>query len=135
MMDVKDKVIVVTGAASGIGKALCERFAAEGARAVVVSDVDTVGMAETVAKISADTEAVGIPCNVGKEEEVQTLVNETLSRFQHIDLFCSNAGIFTAGDENVTTEAWQTIWDINVMAHIFAARAVLPRMLGHRIRR
>ena len=128
-MDVKDKVIVVTGAASGIGKALCERFAAEGARAVVVSDVDTVGMAETVAKISADTEAVGIPCNVGKEEEVQTLVNETLSRFQHIDLFCSNAGIFTAGDENVTTEAWQTIWDINVMAHIFAARAVLPGML------
>lgn len=128
-MDIKDKVVVVTGAASGIGRALCERFAAEGAKAVVASDVDTVGMAETVAKIGDQTEAVGIPCDVGKEEEVNKLVSETLSRFDHIDLFCSNAGIFTAGDENVTTDAWQAIWDINVMSHIFAARAVLPGML------
>ena len=128
-MEVNDKVVVVTGAASGIGRALSERFAAEGAAAVIVSDVDTVGMAETMAKIGHLTEAVGIPCNVGKEEEVAKLVKETLSRFQHIDLFCSNAGIFTAGDETVSTEAWQAIWDINVMAHIFAARAVLPGML------
>ena len=128
-MEVKNKIIVVTGAASGIGRALCERFAAEGAKAVVASDVDTVGMAETVAKIGEQTEAVGIPCNVGNEEEVNKLVVETLSRFDHIDLFCSNAGIFTPGDENVSTDAWQSIWDINVMSHIFAARAVLPGML------
>ncbi len=128
-MEIKDKVVVVTGAASGIGRALCERFAAEGAKAVIVSDVDTVGMAETVAKIGEQTEAVGIPCNVGDEQEVTKLVEETLSRFDHIDLFCSNAGIFTPGDENVVTEAWQSIWDINVMSHVFAARAVLPSML------
>lgn len=128
-MDIKDKVVVVTGAASGIGRALCERFAAEGAAAIVVSDVDTVGMAETVARIGENTKAVGIPCDVGKEAEVEKLVQESLKRFHHIDLFCSNAGIFTPGDENVSTEAWQAIWDINVMAHIFAARAVLPGML------
>ncbi|MEQ8315449.1 MAG: SDR family oxidoreductase [Gammaproteobacteria bacterium] len=128
-MEVKDKIIVVTGAASGIGRALCERFAAEGARAIVVSDVDTVGMAETVARIGDDTEVMGIPCNVGKEAEVEKLVAESLKRFPHIDLFCSNAGIFTPGGETVPTEAWQAIWDINVMAHVFAARAVLPGML------
>ena len=128
-MELKDKVVVVTGAASGIGRSLCERFAKEGAKAVVVSDVDTVGMAETVARIGDTAEAVGIPCDVGNENDVNKLVEETLSRFQHIDLFCSNAGIFTPGNENVSTEAWQTIWDINVMAHIFAARAVLPGML------
>ncbi|MCG8415402.1 MAG: SDR family oxidoreductase [Pseudomonadales bacterium] len=128
-MKIKDKVVVVTGAASGIGRALCVRFAREGAKAVVASDVDTVGMAETVAMIGDATEAVGIPCDVGNEQEVSKLVTESLSRFDYIDLFCSNAGIFTPGDENVSTEAWQSIWDINVMSHIFAARAVLPSML------
>ncbi len=128
-MEVKGKIIVVTGAASGIGRALCECFAAEGAKAVVASDVDTVGMAETLARIGDQSEAVGIPCDVGNEEEVNKLVAETLSCFNHIDLFCSNAGIFTPGDENVPTDAWQSIWDINVMSHIFAARAVLPGML------
>jgi NAD(P)-dependent dehydrogenase (short-subunit alcohol dehydrogenase family) len=128
-MQVKDKVVVVTGAASGIGRALCERFAREKAAAIVVSDVNEVGIAETVGRIGGETEAIGIPCDVGKEADVNKLVTETLARFGHIDLFCSNAGIFTPGDENVSTEAWQQIWDINVMAHVFAARAVLPGML------
>lgn len=128
-MQVKDKVIVVTGAASGIGRALCQRFAREGARAVVASDVDTVGMAETLALMGDDTEGMGIPCDVGDEASVNKLVQETLKRFNQIDLFCSNAGIFTAGGEEVSTEAWQKIWDVNVMSHVFAARAVLPGML------
>lgn len=128
-MEVRDKVVVVTGAASGIGRALCERFAKEGARAVVASDVDTVGMAETLARMGDDTQGVGIPCDVGDEESVNKLVQETLKRFEHIDLFCANAGIFTAGGEEVSTEAWQKIWDVNVMSHVFAARAVLPGML------
>ncbi len=128
-MQVKDKVVVVTGAASGIGRALCERFAREKAAAIVVSDVNEVGIAETVGRIGGETAAIGIPCDVGKEADVSKLVTATLARFDHIDLFCSNAGIFTPGDENVSTEAWQQIWDINVMAHVFAARAVLPGML------
>jgi NAD(P)-dependent dehydrogenase (short-subunit alcohol dehydrogenase family) len=128
-MLIKDKVVVVTGGASGIGKALCERFASEGARAVVVCDIDQSGIDATVGDIAAQTTALGIRCNVGDENEVTDLVKQTLDQFGHIDLFCSNAGIFTAGGETVPTDAWQKIWDINVMAHIFAARAVLPSML------
>jgi NAD(P)-dependent dehydrogenase (short-subunit alcohol dehydrogenase family) len=126
---IKDKVVVVTGAASGIGKALCERFAKEGASAIVVSDIDQAGIDATVADIASQTATLGVCCDVGNEDEVNTLVNTALDQFGHIDLFCSNAGIFTAGGETVPTDAWQKIWDINVMAHIFAARAVLPSML------
>lgn len=129
-MQIKGKVVVVTGGASGIGKSLCERFAQEGASAVVVSDINQTGIEETVADISASTQALGVKTDVGNEEEVSELVAKTLESFDHIDLFCSNAGIFTAGGENVSTEAWQSIWDINVMSHIFAARAVLPGMLA-----
>jgi NAD(P)-dependent dehydrogenase (short-subunit alcohol dehydrogenase family) len=128
-MQIKDKVVVVTGGASGIGKSLCERFAAEGARAVVVSDIDQAGIDETVKSIAGQTSAIGFKVDVGKEEEVEALVQVALSKYGHIDLFCSNAGIFTAGGEDVSTKAWQTIWDINVMAHVFAARSVLPSML------
>lgn len=129
-MQIKGKVVVVTGGASGIGKSLCERFAQEGASAVVVSDINQAGIDETVADISANTRALGVKTDVSVEEEVNQLVAKTLDQFDHIDLFCSNAGIFTAGGENVSTEAWQTIWDINVMSHVFAARAVLPGMLA-----
>ena len=128
-MEIRDKVVVVTGAASGIGRALCERFAKEGAKAVVVSDIDTVGMAETLAALGDETEGMAVPCNVGDEQSVNTLVQGTLKRFGQIDLFCANAGIFTAGGEEVAIEAWQKIWEVNVMSHVFAARAVLPSML------
>jgi len=128
-MQIKEKVVVVTGGASGIGKSLCERFAKEGAKAVVVSDIDQAGIDQTVSSVAANTVALGIRTDVGKENEVDELVASTLDQFGQIDLFCSNAGIFTAGGENVPTDSWQQIWDINVMSHIFAARAVLPGML------
>jgi NAD(P)-dependent dehydrogenase (short-subunit alcohol dehydrogenase family) len=104
-MQIKDKVVVVTGGASGIGKSLCERFAAEGARAVVVSDIDQAGIDETVKSIAGQTQAIGFKVDVGKEEEVEALVQVALSKYGHIDLFCSNAGIFTAGGEDVSTKA------------------------------
>jgi len=128
-MQVKDKVVVVTGGASGIGKSLCERFALEGARAVVVSDINQGGCDATVADIAATTQALGVKTDVADENDVNDLVAKAIDQFGQIDLFCSNAGIFTAGGENVSTEAWQSIWDINVMSHVFAARAVLPAML------
>ena len=128
-MQIKGKIVVVTGAASGIGKALCERFAMEGASAVVVSDIDQPGIDATVSDLASKTNAVGIRCDVSKEDEINSLSNKTLEQFGHIDLFCSNAGIFTAGGESVSTKAWQQIWEINVMAHVFAARSVLPSML------
>ena len=129
-MEVKDKVVVVTGAASGIGKSLCERFAKEGARAVVASDIDQAGTEATAADIAGATESLAVTCDVGKELEVARLAATAEERFGQIDLFCSNAGIFTPGGEEVSTEAWQRIWDINVMSHIFAARAALPGMLA-----
>ena len=128
-MQIKGKIVVVTGAASGIGKALCERFAMEGASAVVVSDIDQPGIDATVSDLASKTNAVGIRCDVSKEDEINSLVNRTLEQFGHIDLFCFNAGISTAGGESVSTKAWQQIWEINVMAHVFAARSVLPSML------
>jgi len=128
-MQVKDKVVVVTGAASGIGKALCQRFAAEGARAIVASDVNKEGTEQVAAEIAGQTESLAVVTDVGNEDQVNELVQSSLAKFGQIDLFCSNAGIFTPGGEEVPTAEWQKIWDINVMSHVFAARAVLPHML------
>jgi len=128
-MEVKDKVIVVTGGASGIGKSLCERFAMDGAHAVVAADIDTTGVNSTLSSIENNTNGLGLQCDVADEDAVKDLVSVTLREFGRIDLFCSNAGIFTAGGEEVSNGRWKNIWDINVMSHIFAARAVLPSML------
>ena len=128
-MEIKDKVVVVTGAASGIGRALCQRFAKEGARAIVAADINADGVAETLTLTGGQSETLGLTCDVANESSVAELVKQALSRFTHIDLFCSNAGIFTPGDEQVPDSEWQKIWDINVMGHIYAARAVLPSML------
>lgn len=128
-MRIEDKVVVVTGGGSGIGRALCERFASEGARAVVVSDINKAGIDAVCESIAGKTKTLGIVTDVSIEKDVADLVAQTLVEFGHIDLFCSNAGIFTPGGEEVSTQDWQKIWDINVMAHVFASRAVLPSML------
>lgn len=129
-MQVKGKVVVVTGGASGIGKALCERFAAEGATAVVVADINQAGIDEVVASIADKTQVLAIKTDVSAEADIKSLVAQTEAAFGHIDLFCSNAGIFTIGGEEVPDEAWDRIWEINVKSHIYAARAVLPGMLA-----
>jgi NAD(P)-dependent dehydrogenase (short-subunit alcohol dehydrogenase family) len=128
-MNIQGKIIVVTGGASGIGRALCERFAAEGAKAIVVSDIDEAGIQAVCENIGTKTQALGVAADVSKETDVQALVAKATEAFGHIDLFCSNAGIFTPGGEEVSNEAWQRIWEINVMSHIYASRAVLPAML------
>jgi len=128
-MLIRDKVVVVTGGASGIGKSLCERFATEGASAVVVSDINEDGVTAVANSISAQTESLARVTDVSQEDQVSELVEIAISKFGRIDLFCSNAGIFTPGGEDVITAEWQNIWDINVMSHVFAARAVLPHML------
>ena len=87
-MEVNGKVVVVTGGASGIGKSLCERFTREGARAVIVSDINQEGIDATVADIADKTEALGIRSDVGNEADVNDLVATTLKRFGQIDLFC-----------------------------------------------
>jgi NAD(P)-dependent dehydrogenase (short-subunit alcohol dehydrogenase family) len=130
---VKDKVIVVTGAASGIGAALCRRFQREGARAVVAADLDGDG----VRRIAAEIGGLGIQADVAVEAAVSNLVKETQKQCGPIDLFCSNAGVAYPDEANGTAascpnENWQKAWDINVMAHVYAARAVLPAMIARK---
>jgi len=124
-MDIKDKVIVVTGGANGIGQALCRRFASGQARAVVVVDIDL----DRARSVAAEIGATAIGADVSKEADVASVVDQTLKAYGQIDLFCSNAGIATDGGPEVPDADWHRIIDINVMAHIYAARAVLPAML------
>jgi NAD(P)-dependent dehydrogenase (short-subunit alcohol dehydrogenase family) len=125
-MEIRGRVIVVTGGASGIGRALVRRFAADGAAAVVVADQDGDGAAAVAAEIGG----LAVPTDVSCEDDIAALVQRTTGEFGRIDLFCSNAGIGGSdGGVDVPNDAWQQIWDINVMAHVYAARHTLPAML------
>jgi len=129
-MKLTDKVVVVTGAASGIGRALCERFHREGARAVAAADIDVSGAQRVAQAIGG----LAVACDVAREADIERLVDDTERRVGPIDLFCSNAGIAVLdSDPNniaATPDAvWQRSWAVNVMAHIYAARVLLPRMI------
>jgi NAD(P)-dependent dehydrogenase (short-subunit alcohol dehydrogenase family) len=125
-MNLQEKVVVVTGGANGIGRALCRRFAAEGARGVVVSDIDF----DAARKVADEINGLAVKTDVASEADVIALVAKAKEAFGPIDLFCSNAGIGgVPGFEEVSNEDWRRIWEINVMAHIYAARAALPQML------
>lgn len=123
-MELRDKIIVVTGAAGGIGKALAVRFAAEGAKCVVCADLDGDGAEATAKEIGG----VAFQVNVGNEDEIKALIDTTEAEQGPIDLFCSNAGILVAGGVEVPNDDWQKIWDINVMSHVWAARYLVPLM-------
>src|SRR5882724_4222521 len=125
-MTLKDKVVVVTGGADGIGRALCRRFAAEGARMIVVADVN----AEGANAVAAEIGGWAIATDVARQDEVVRLVEAVTERCGGIDLFCSNAGIMIEGGVDTPDDDWQVIWSVNVLAHLYAARAVLPGMLS-----
>jgi len=132
-VDVIDKVVVVTGAASGIGAALCRRFHREGARAVVAADLNGNGALQVAAEIGG----LGFPADVSVESDIIRLVRETEKQCGPIDLLCSNAGVAYSDEPGGTAAScsnanWQKAWDINVMAHIYAARAVLPGMIARK---
>ncbi len=127
-MKLDGKIAVVTGAATGIGRAMARRFAAEGATAVVAVDLDGDGAAAVAAEIGG----IGKRADVGSEADVIAVVRETEARFGRIDLFCSNAGILVLGGVECPNDQWQKIWNVNVMAHVYAARAVLPGMIARR---
>ena len=124
-MKIKDKVVVVTGGGSGIGEALCRRFAQEGARAVVVSDINQA-LCERVAQ---EINGLAFRCDVSREEEVRGLVRFAEENGGSIDLYCSNAGIIALGGVEAPNEQWQRIWEINIMAHVYAGRAIIPGMI------
>jgi len=134
-VDVKDKVIIVTGGASGIGKALCELFVTEGARFVAVADRDFDGAKAVAAGIG--TKAKAFDLDVTQKDQVNAMVSAVKADIGPIDMYVSNAGVFFSDAPDYTCisqtdEQWQKIWEINVFAHILAARAVLPDMLARK---
>jgi NAD(P)-dependent dehydrogenase (short-subunit alcohol dehydrogenase family) len=127
-MEVADRVVVVTGGARGIGRALARRFASAGAEIVVVADVDADG-AWTVAR---EIGGMAIRCDVSSESQVAQLVEKVNIAKGRIDIFCSNAGIAVGGGPETPSDEWQRIWEVNVMGHVFVARHVLPGMLARK---
>ncbi|MDZ4375796.1 MAG: SDR family oxidoreductase [Phenylobacterium sp.] len=123
-MQLKDKIVVVTGAASGIGRALAIRFAREGAKAVICADRDEPGAKETAAMCGGRA----IRTDVSVEADIKGLIDTVEAEVGPIDLFCSNAGIGVSGGAEAADADWQRIWDINVMAHVWAARHLVPLM-------
>lgn len=125
-MELKDKVVVITGGSGGIGRAMAKAFLAEGAKSVTLADLDAAAVTAAAREIGCD----GMACDVTQESQIQALVKHTVERHGPIDLFCSNAG---AGGAGVLTDApnalWQKQWELHVMAHLYAARAVLPSMI------
>lgn len=124
-METSGKNIVVTGGANGIGRALCERFAQEGAAHVTVVDLDLERAEGVAGAIGGTARRV----DVSSRPEIESLVGEVTKRHGPIDLFVSNAGIAIEGGPELEVEAWNQIWGINVMGHVHAAHAVLPAML------
>ena len=127
-MNIADSVIVVTGAGSGIGAELARRFAAAGARHVTVADRDARAATAVAEQIGERASAVAV--DVTDEAAVAALVAGVLDEHGRIDLFCSNAGVALGVGLDGGNQPWQTAWDVHVMAHVYAARAVLPAMVA-----
>lgn len=130
-MQIRDKVVVVTGGANGIGRALAERFVRDGAKGVCIGDLDEAQGRQVAQSCGARF----VRCDVSQEKDIQALIADAQQAFGAVDLFCGNAGIFVLDgpDGNVAGASnadWSRIWEINVMAHVYAARALLPSMIA-----
>ncbi len=125
-MELRNKIIVITGGSGGIGKAMARAFLREGAKAVMLADLNEGLVKQAAAEIGCD----GMACDVTNETQIAALVEATETKHGPIDVFCSNAG---AGGSGLLTDAhndvWQRQWELHVMAHVYAARAVLPGMI------
>ena len=126
-MDVSGKSVVITGGASGIGEALVRAMHSAGAR-VVIADLNGAAADDLASELGA----VGIACDVTKESDIQAVVAETEKQFGQVDIFVSNAGLGRGEPSHAASasnELWQLNWDVHVMSHVYAARAVLPAMI------
>jgi NAD(P)-dependent dehydrogenase (short-subunit alcohol dehydrogenase family) len=124
-MKVSGKVVVVTGGASGIGRALSRRFAADGAKHVAVADLDGDGATAVAAEFGGSSHRL----DVAKETDVVALIDTVEREHGPIDLFCSNAGIGIGRGIDAPDSVWQKIWEVNLMSHVYAARTLIPRMV------
>jgi len=125
-MRLEGRVVVITGGGAGIGAALARRFAAERAAGIVIADLDETRATE----VASETGGLPLFADVASEADIQRLVRRALEAYGRIDLFCSNAGISVKGGLEAADADWERIWAVNVKAHIYAARAVLPSMLA-----
>ena len=123
-MKLEGKTVVVTGAAGSIGAALARRFHAEGAAGITVADVQAAPLAAVAGAVGG----LAVVCDVTDEAAVQDLVRRAEGAHGPIDVFCSNAGVALTGDETAPDADWRLNWDLHVMAHVYAARAVAPGM-------
>src|SRR5436190_18257623 len=126
-MELSDRVAVVTGGASGIGRALAWRLAEEGARGVVVADLDAPGAQAVASDIGA--RALGVGCDVADEQQVADLVARAEEAFGPVALFCANAGVAVGTDLDTPEETWELALGVNVRAHLYAAKALVPGWL------
>ena len=127
-MNLNQKTVIVTGGARGIGAAMARRFAAEGAN-VVVADLDKSGAEATAATL----DGLAFACDVTNENDIIALVAAAESQFGQVDMFCSNAGVCFGEPSHAASasnETWNRCWDVHVMSHVYAARAVLPGMIA-----
>lgn len=124
-MKLTDKIIVVTGAASGIGEGLVKRFADEAPKAIVCADIDEAG----AERVAAAYGGVAMTANIGTEEGVKTLIDRVEAEVGPIDLMCNNAGILFIGGPETSDDDWDRIIDINMKSHIWAARHLVPKMI------
>ena len=125
-MILSDKVVVVTGAGSGIGAAMARRFSKDKPRALILADLN-IATAEEVAE---ETGAIAIGADVSRPEDNDRLIDEVEERFGPVDLFCANAGIGFAGDEQTAPDDWDRMWHVNLMSHVHAARRLIPGWLA-----